>query len=39
MGRDQTGLFQTVKDISVAELRANTTMLRQVVPTKKKEET
>jgi hypothetical protein len=25
----QAGLFQTVKDISVAELRANTTMLAQ----------
>ena len=33
----QTGMFQTVKDISVAELRANTTMLRQGVPTKKEE--
>src|SRR5262249_16525127 len=26
----QTGLFQTVKDISVAELRANTTMLARL---------
>jgi hypothetical protein len=33
----QTGMFQTVKDISVAELRANTTMLRQGVPTKQEE--
>jgi hypothetical protein len=27
----QTSLFQTVKDIGVAELRANTTILRQGV--------